>query len=58
METWKDSNLFHVDQNASKALKNFMEFKSKGLDKDKGKHFDNVQFITYVHLMLFVYKQL
>ena len=55
METWKDNDLFYVDQNASKALKNFMEYKSKYLDKDKGKHFDNVQFITYVHLMLFFY---
>ena len=37
-----------VDRNASKALSNFLEYKRKNLDKHKGKHFDNVQLITYV----------
>ena len=52
VETWKDKDRITVDRDVSKTLFNFLAFKRKNLDKFKGKHFDNVQLISYVHFPL------
>ena len=48
VETWTDKDGITVDRNISKTLSNFLAYKRKNLDIFKGKHFDNVQFISYV----------
>ena len=48
VETWKERDLISVDKNATITLNNFIKYKNNELDKDKGKHWDNIQLLTYV----------